>query len=82
MAIVLEDGSAMILALVLTILELWMGNVIEGSKSSMFVFEGLHRVYVGNFAKLFYLFVPIERLARLAKQQLNFLFRLRLTSFL
>ena len=37
MAIVLEDGSAMILALVLTILELWIGNVIEGSSEKQHV---------------------------------------------
>ena len=39
MAIALEDGSAMILALVLTILELWMGNVevIEGSSEKQHV---------------------------------------------
>ena len=37
MAIALEDGSAMILVLVLTILELWMGNVIEGSSEKQHV---------------------------------------------
>ena len=39
MAIALEDGSAMILALALTLLELWMGNVevIEGPSEKQHV---------------------------------------------
>ena len=37
MAIVLEDGSAMISALALTLLEFWMGNVIEGSSEKQHV---------------------------------------------